>query len=90
MSNKPNKHGNKVLPNIIMGIFLISVGTILIVYDVKSQLPESNKYLIGAGIVIMINAGLYFWGLAFVHKIKSDLIKRQRSSSRERESVQEL
>ena len=89
MLNKPNKHENKVFPNILMGIFLVSVGTLLIIYDIKSQLPELNKYLIGAGIVIMINAGLYFWGLAFVHKIKSDLIKRQKSS-REKETAQEF
>ena len=72
-----------------MGIFLVSVGTLLIIYHLKSQIPELNKYLIGVVIVIMINAGLYFWGVGFVHKIKSDLIKRQKSS-REREQVQEI
>ena len=89
MINKPNKHENKVFPNMLMGIFFVSVGILLIIYDIKSKIPELNKYLIGAAIVIMINIGLYLWGVAFVHKIKSDLIKRQRST-REKESVQEL
>ena len=73
----------------LMGFFLVSVGTLLIIYDIKSQLPELNKYLIGAAIVIMINAGLYFWGSAFVHKIKSDLIKRQKNH-KEKEAAQEF
>ena len=88
MQNKPNKHENKVFPNMLMGFSFVSVGTLLIIYDIKSKLPELNKYLIGAAIVIMINVGLYFWGTAFVHKIKSDLIKRQKNS-REKETAQE-
>ena len=89
MPDKPNKHENKVFPNMLMGFFLVSVGTVLIIYDIKSQLPELNKYLIGAGIVIMINLGLYFWGTAFVHKIKSDLIKRQKNN-KEKEVASEF
>ena len=87
MSTRPNKHENKVFPNILMGISMISVSLIFIIYDIKSKLPEINKYLIGAAIIIMINAGLYFWGLAFVHKVKSDLIKRQKNQ-REKETVE--
>ena len=74
----PNKHERKIIPNFLIGIVLVSAGILLIIYDVQSQRKQINKDLIIAGIVVLINAGLYFWGSAFVHKIKSDLIRRQK------------
>ena len=74
----PNKHERKIIPNFLIGIVLVSAGILLIIYYVQSQLKQINKDLIIAGIVVLINAGLYFWGSAFVHKIKSDLIRRQK------------
>ena len=84
-----NKHESKIFPNFLLGIVLVSTGVLLIIYDIKSRLPEFNKYIIGFGIVLLINAGLYFWGSAFIHKVKSDLIKRQRSH-KEKETVNEF
>ena len=89
LPTRPNKHENKVLPNFIIGITFVSAGILLIIYDVKSRLPELNRELIAACIVVLINVGLYFWGNAFVHKIKSDLIKRQKNQ-REKEAAQEF
>ena len=74
----PNKHERKIIPNFLIGIGLVTAGILLIIYDVKSQLKQINKDLIIAGIVVLINGGLYFWGSAFVHKVKSDLIHRQK------------
>ena len=84
-----NKHQRKIIPNFLIGVILVSTGVLLIIYDIKSRLPQLNKDMIVAGIVIIINTGLYFWGSAFVHKVKSDLIRKQRHRS-DKESIQEF
>ena len=85
----PNKHQSKILPNFLFGILLVSAGILLIVTDIKSQLPQVRKDLISAAIIVLINVGLYFWGSAFVHKVKSDLIRKQRSREH-KQSIEEL
>ena len=74
----PNKHQKKIIPNFLIGIALVTTGIFLIFYAVKSDLPKTDKDLLVAGIAVLINGGLFFWGSAFVHKVKSDLIHRQK------------
>ena len=84
-----NKHTKKIIPNFLIGIILVTAGIFLIFYVTNSDRPKTDKDLIVAGIALLINAGLFFWGSAFVHKVKSDLIRRQKNHH-EKESVQEL
>jgi hypothetical protein len=87
----PNKHEGKILPNFLLGILLVSAGLLAIVYEIKARLPQLDKDFISILTVIVINTGLYFWGSAFVHKMKSDLIRKQRQRlEREKEKVTEL
>ncbi|HYC40602.1 MAG TPA: hypothetical protein VEB63_08945 [Chitinophagaceae bacterium] len=72
-----DRHHGKYLSKMFLGfvlvtagIFLVSLGTI--------EARKSNWYFWASGSAIVVNAGLYFLFGACVHKVKSDLIRRQK------------
>lgn len=66
-----------------MGFIFITAGILLIAYISFLRLKHDNWYFWAAGVVLLVNAGLYLLGQAFTHKIKSDLIRKQRSKKME-------
>ena len=73
-----NKHQQMIIPNFLIGIVLVTTGIFLVFYAIRSDLPKTDRDLMIAGIALLINGGLFFWGSAFVHKVKSDLIRKQK------------
>ena len=61
----------------MMGFILITAGILLIAY-ISFMKARYDWYFWAAGVVLLVNSGLYFLGVAFTHKIKSDLIRKQR------------
>jgi uncharacterized membrane protein len=72
-----NKHYRKWIIRMPIGFFLVSVGILVIMYAANKQ--ASDEWLIW-GIISMtvINGGLALLGNAYTHKIKSDLMRKQR------------
>jgi len=74
----PNKHYQKWLLQMPAGFFLVGAGILVIMYSANKR--ASDEWLIWGLISITIfNTGLGLLGNAYVHKVKSDLIRRQRT-----------
>ena len=78
-----NKHHQKFINKLLMGFILITGGILLIAYISFIKSHHDDWFIWAAGSVVLITAGLYFRGVAFTHKIKSDLIRKQRSKKHE-------
>ena len=74
----PNKHYQKWLLQMPVGFLLVGAGIIVIMYSANKR--ASDEWLIwGLISAMIIMAGLGILGNAYIHKIKSDLIKKQRT-----------
>jgi hypothetical protein len=82
----PNKHYHKWLLQMPVGFLLVGAGIIVIMYSANKR--ASDEWLIwGLISATIITAGLGILGNAYIHKVKSDLIRKQRS--REHDSPSE-
>ena len=74
----PNKHYQKWLLQMPIGFLVVGAGIVVIMYAANKR--ASDEWLMWAIIaVFIVTTGLGILGNAYVHKVKSDLIKRQRS-----------
>ena len=73
-----NNHQEKFITKMLIGFALITAGILLIVFIAFDRLKTEDWYFWGIVASIVINTGLYLLVSAFVHKVKSDLIKRQK------------
>jgi uncharacterized membrane protein HdeD (DUF308 family) len=74
----PNKHYQKWLLQMPFGFLLVGAGIIVIMYSANKR--ASEEWLIwGIISATIITAGLGILGNAYIHKVKSDLIRKQRS-----------
>ncbi len=71
-------HHQKYISKLLLGIALITTGIFVVVYLFANTSLHEDWLLWGLGIAIMINAGLILLGNAFIHKMKSDLIRKQK------------
>lgn len=77
-----NKHVTKFFIKMLIGLLFTTTGISSIVYS--SFIKENHHdWIFWAAIpVITINTGLLFMGSAVIHKIKADLIRRQKQKSK--------
>jgi len=63
-----------------MGMGLVSGGILVIIYTsfLESKDRQGEWYIWAAAAMGLVNGGLYILGNAFVHKVKSDLIRKQK------------
>jgi hypothetical protein len=74
----PNKHYQKWLLQMPIGFLLISAGVLVLMYAANKR--ASDEWLIwGIVSLTILNAGLGILGNALIHKVKSDLMRRQRT-----------
>ena len=73
-----NNHQEKYITKLLFGFTFITTGILLILYAAFERTREEDWYFWGIVASVLINGGLYFLLTAFVHKVKSDLIKRQK------------
>lgn len=75
-----NSHQEKFLTKILIGIGSI-MASVFVVFFVIFERPKTEDWyywgLLSSGLMA---AGVVLCGSAFVHKMKSDMIKRQRSN----------
>ena len=72
-----NKHYRKWWLQMLVGFMSVSLGILAIVFSIAKR-PPSEWSVWAAISIVMINVGLAFLGSSFVHKTKSDLIRRER------------
>ncbi|HEY2721846.1 MAG TPA: hypothetical protein VGI82_08975 [Chitinophagaceae bacterium] len=73
-----NKHHQKWLLQMPVGFILIGLGVLLITYSGNKR-PAEEWFAWGMGAVVVVIVGLGVLGNAYIHKVKSDLIRRERS-----------
>lgn len=71
-------HKKKFIINLLIGFVLITGGLLVISYIPFLKAQSEEWYLVTFSIIILINGGLLFLGSALVHKVKADLIRRQK------------
>jgi peptidoglycan/LPS O-acetylase OafA/YrhL len=73
-----NRHREKYLIRLLAGLGLISGGILVIIYTSFLKNRQQEWYIWGAIAIIVVNSGLVLLGSAFVHKVKADLIRKQK------------
>ena len=72
-----NKHFKRWLLKMPLGFLFIAAGMAAIIYPIYNRPRQEWMIWGGASIAIFIT-GLVFLGSAYIHKVKSDLIRRGR------------
>jgi hypothetical protein len=73
-----NKHRQKYLVSLLSGLGLVSGGVLVIIYASFLKDRKDEWYIWGAVAIMLVNSGLFLLGNAFVHKVKADLIRKQK------------
>ena len=72
-----NKHFNRWLLKMPLGFLFVAAGIAAIIYPVYKR-PDEDWMIWGGISIGAFIIGLLFLGSAYIHKVKSDLIKRGR------------
>ena len=72
-----NKHFTRWLVKMPLGFLFIAAGIAAVIYPVYKR-PDEEWMIWGGVSIVAFIIGLLFLGSAYIHKVKSDLIKRGR------------
>jgi uncharacterized membrane protein HdeD (DUF308 family) len=76
-----NKHYQKWVLQMPFGFLLTAGGILIIMYAANKR--ATDEWLIwGIISITVINSGLALLGNAYVHKVKSDLIRKQKTKDK--------
>ena len=73
-----NKHKKKFIINILIGLILTNSSISAIIYAAYTDKHKLDWIYWVFISVLAFNAGLLFLGSALIHKVKADLIRRQK------------
>lgn len=79
-----NSHQEKFITKLLMGIAFVTVGIFIILFAAFEKGQKQDWYFWGILSSIAVNTGIILVGSAYVHKMKSDLIKRQRQREQQK------
>ena len=83
-----NKHEKKFVINMLIGLIFTTAGISSIIYAVFTK-ENQHDWIFWAMIpVITINVGLLFMGSSIIHKVKADLIRRQKQKTGRSEKLE--
>ena len=71
-------HQEKYVTKLLIGFSAVTAGIFLILFACFEKTQVSDWYFWGIIASVLICTGLFFLLSAVVHKVKSDLIKRQK------------
>jgi len=74
-----NSHSDKYVTSLLLGFSFVIGSVFLLLFPVFEKEQKNDWYIWAIVASITLCIGLYFLVSAAVHKVKSDLIKRQRS-----------
>ena len=84
-----NKHEKKFIINMLLGFVLTTSGISAIIYSAFTDEHKLDWIFWAAISAVAINAGLLFLGSSLIHKVKADLIRRQKQKSKTEKAVLE-
>jgi multisubunit Na+/H+ antiporter MnhE subunit len=73
-----NNHGEKYFTKLLFGFGFVTGAIFLWYYSNTVKLWKNDWYFWGLCVAILFNVGFYLFIEAAVHKVKNDMIKRQR------------
>ena len=79
-------HGEKFVTKLLVGFGLVTAAVFLIYFIIFNKLMKNDWYYWGIATAILFNAGLYMLVSAAVHKMKSDMIRRQKTKDQQKTS----
>lgn len=71
-----NTHSEKYITKLLIGLAFVTAGIFVIMFSVSDRLSKDDWYFWAIIAAVSFNFGLILVCNAFVHKIKSDLIRR--------------
>ena len=83
-----NKHEKKFFINVLIGLVFTSGGIASIIYSTFTRENHQDWIFWAAIPIVAINAGLLFLGSSVVHKVKADLIRRQKQKGSKSDKIQ--
>ncbi|MBL7742783.1 MAG: hypothetical protein JNN00_04830 [Chitinophagaceae bacterium] len=79
-----NRHRQKYISRLLIGLGLVTAGLLVIFYMSFLRSSQEEWYLWAFGAIVLINGGLLGLGSAVVHKVKSDLIRKQKHKDQQK------
>jgi phosphotransferase system glucose/maltose/N-acetylglucosamine-specific IIC component len=79
-----NTHQEKFITKLLTGFAFVTGAIMVILYASFERTHDEDWYFWGIVASLLINAGLYFLLTAFIHKVKSDFIKRQKQREQQK------
>jgi uncharacterized membrane protein HdeD (DUF308 family) len=71
-------HEEKYISKLLLGFGLIIAGVMSILYACFERSKHDDWYVWGVVSSLLLGGGVYFMLSGFVHKVKADLIRRQK------------
>jgi len=79
-----NTHQEKFITKLLLGFAFIICGIFVITFSAFERTQREDWYLWGLAACAFICPGLYLLLSAFVHRIKSDFIRRQKQREQQK------
>lgn len=79
-----NSHQEKFLSKILFGFSFIILGIFCVVFAAFERTQKDDWYFWGIVASVFVCAGLYMLMTGFVHKVKSDFIRRQKQREQQK------
>jgi ABC-type nickel/cobalt efflux system permease component RcnA len=77
-----NSHGEKYVSNLLMGFAAVTSSIFLLLFIIFEKSQKDDWFIWGIVASLLMCIGLYLIVLATVHKVKAELIKKQRERDR--------
>jgi len=71
-------HGEKFVTKLLFGFGLVTAAIFLLYFIMFNKILKNDWYYLGIATAILFNLGLYMLVSAAVHKMKNDMIRRQK------------
>ena len=88
-----NSHEGKFISKLLIGITLIIISVFVLFYTIyerpEKAIKEEDWYWWAFAFAAVLTSGIVFICSAFVHKVKSDLIRRQRQREQQKSISQD-
>lgn len=79
-----NRHRQKYITRLLIGLAFTTGGIVAISYLTFVKSKQEEWYLWTLAAIALINGGLICLGSAVVHKVKSDLIRKQKQKDQQK------
>lgn len=82
-----NSHGEKYVTNLLLGFTFVIISVFLMLFPFYEKEQAHDWYIWAIVASVLLCIGLYLLVSAAVHKVKSDLIKKNRSKEHHKQNL---